>query len=154
MKFWNGLDARERLLITIAGCLVLILAIWFLGVRPIMSAKSNAQTAQSMALRDLEIVQTNVSKLSSGSSVVSGTQPFDRNAVIQIAKTNNLNISRVQPENNGSLKVWFDEASSRQVFKFMSELTSEYAAQIAGVQMTRKDSGSINATITLKGSRA
>ncbi len=154
MSFWNRLDARERLLITVAGCLLIILAIWFLGVRPIMAAKQNAQLAQSTALRNLEIVQTNIPKLSSSVSKTTGTQPFDRNAVIQIAKANGLNISRVQPENNGSLKVWFDETSSNQIFKFISELTSEYSVQVSGVQMTRKESGTINTTLTLKGSRA
>ena len=150
MNFWNRLDGRERLLISIAGFLVAILALWFLGIRPIMSAKANALNAQTMAIRDLEIVQTNLPKLSGKSASATGTQTFDRSAVLRLAKANQLTVSRVQPENNGSLKFWFEDAPSTQIFKLMSELSSDYAVTIGAVQMSRKDNGTVSATLTLE----
>lgn len=147
MNYWNNLDARERLLLLVAGALIVVLAIFFLGVRPVLSAKTKAETAQSTALRDLEILQTNLPKLS-GASAVAGTQPLDRNSVIQSVQINNLELSRIQPENNGALKLWFDEATTPQLYKFISDVTGTYAATVSSVQITRKNNGKVGATLT------
>ncbi len=149
MSFWNGLDARERLLITIAGILLGVLALWFLGIRPVINAKADAKTAQTTALRDLEIVKSGLPKLGGGTAST-GTQAFDRNAVIRTAESAGLNLSRVQPENGGALKIWFDEASTSQIYKFLTDLTATYAVSVSSAQMTRKSSGTVNTTITLQ----
>ncbi len=150
MNYWKSLDDRERLLLMVAGALVFILALWFLAIRPVMKAKTSAQTAQTMALRDLEIVQTNLPKLGGGKTSKTGSKPFNRNAVINLAKSHKLAISRVQPENDGSLKVWFDDANTRQVLKFMNSMTGEYAAAISIAQITRKNNGKISTTLTFR----
>lgn len=150
MNYWKSLDDRERLLLTIAGGLVFLLAIWFLAIRPVMSAKAKAETGQATALRDLEIVQANLPKLSAGPAVKAGSKPFNRNAVINLAKSHKLSISRVQPENDGSLKVWFDDARTPQVLKFMNAMTRDYAAAISIAQMTRKSNGKVSTTLTFR----
>ncbi len=148
MNFWQNLAPRERLLIGIAAGLLAILALWFLAVRPVMTAHENAKTAQELALADLEIVQKGAVKL--GGTSIGNRQPFDRNAVIRTAQTQSLNLSRVQPENDGALKVWFEDAGSAQLYKFLSDITSGYAAEITNAQISRKNNGTVNAAITLK----
>ena len=150
MNYWKSLDDRERLLLMIAGALVFVLALWFLAFRPVMKAKAAAQTTQSMALRDLEIVQTNLPKLSGAQSAKTGSKPFNRNAVVNIAKSHKLAISRVQPENDGSLKVWFDDANTAQILKFMNVMTRDYAAAISIAQITRKNNGKVSTTLTFR----
>jgi len=153
MSFWQNLSSRERMLLGGAAALVAILAIFFLGVRPVLNAKANAETAQTAALRDLEILQTNLPKLS-GVSASTGSQPFNRNAVMQNVQANSLELTRIQPESDGALKLWFDEATTPQLYKFMADVTGNYAAKITSVQISRKNNGKVSATLTLSPSGA
>jgi len=150
MTYWNNLSGRERLLLGSALGLILILAIVFLLIRPVLSSKDSAERAQSNALRDLQTVQQGLPSLTGQAGVKTGTQPFNRNAVIQNVNRSGLELTRVQPESDGALKIWFEEAPAPQILKFLSDMQSAYAVKISDVQLTRKDGGTVSATITLK----
>lgn len=148
--YWNNLALRERQLLGTLGAVAFFVCVFFLGVRPILNAKDNAIRAQEFAQRDLQTVQKGIPYLTGGTSTSSGGQPFNRNAVMQMVQSNGLEMSRIQPENNGALKLWFEDASSPKVFKFISDTTTRYAAVVTSVQMTRKNNGLINVTLTLR----
>lgn len=150
MNYWNNLAPRERWLLGSAVSLLLVMAILFLVVRPILDSKTKAERAQESAQSELALVQKNLSLLSGGGAVSTGTQPIDRNAIYQTAQSNGLEMSRFQPERDGAMKVWIEEASSPQIFKFISDTTSTYAATVSAAQITRKDGGKINVTITFR----
>jgi len=150
MNFWHKLSMREQRLLGAAGVLLLIAAIIFLGIRPVLNAKSDAQRAQISAQKDLVTVRQGVQLLGGASTSSTGTQTFDRNAVLQMVQANGLTMSRIQPESSGALKLWFEEATSAKVFKFISDTVSTYAATVSSVQITRKQNGLINVTITLR----
>lgn len=133
------------------GAVALFVLIFFLGIRPVMNAKADAQRAQEIAQRDLDTVKKGVPFLSGASSNANtGTQPFNRNSVMQMVQRNGLEMSRIQPESSGALKLWFEDARSPQIFKFISDTTSTYAAVVSSTQITRKNNGLVNVTITFR----
>jgi len=153
MSFWQNLSGRERMLLGVAAALLAILATYFLGVRPVLSAKAKAEMAQTTALRDLESLQNNLPKLS-GTTATTGTTPFNRNNVIQLIQLNDLELARLQPENNGAIKLWFNEATTAQIYKLVADVTEQYAAKITSVQISRKSNGLVSATITISATGA
>lgn len=149
--YWKNLAPREQKLLGLLGVVAPIVLVFFLGVRPVMNAKASAERSQEVAQRDLQAVQKGIPFLTGGdSSAATGTQPFDRAAVMQMVQRNGLEMSRIQPENNGSLKLWFEDTTSPRIFKFISDTTSTYAAVVSSAQITRKNDGLINVTITLR----
>ena len=150
MDYWRNLSGRERSLLGAMLALLLIFAIFFLGIRPVMASKTKAERAQINAQSDLKLVQDNLSLLSGAATSTTGTQPINRNGIYQMAQANGMEMSRFQPERGGAMKVTFDQVSSRQVFKFVSDTTATYAATVSAAQITRKDNGKVNVTITFR----
>ena len=147
MSFLDDRTPRERLLILTALGLAVLLIGWMLIVRPLTQAHDTAVLAQSKAVRDYDLVQRGLPYLT---QTRSDRQAFDRNAVIATARDINISISRVQPENDGDLKVWFEDSTSDQVYAFLNRLTDTYNAGVELVQMNRRPNGQISAQITLR----
>jgi len=150
MNYWNNLSDRERWLLGTAGSLLFLLAVFFLVMRPVVGAKTRAERAQVNAQKELTLVKQGLPFLSGGTTSVTGSQPFDRNSVMKVVQSSGLEMSRIQPENDGALKVWFEEATSAKVLQFISDTTSTYAATISAAQINRQQNGLVNATITLR----
>jgi len=149
MSYWNNLEARERWLVGTALGLVLILAMVFLLIRPIMDGKSKAERAQINAQSDLALIQKHRSLLS-GKTTSTGTLKMDRNSLFQTARANNLEMTKLNPESDGAIKVWFEESSSQQVYKFIVDTTSQYAAVVSSAQFTRKKNGKVSVVLTFR----
>ena len=154
MSFWNNLEPRERLLLGGAATLFIIIGVFLLGIRPILSAKANATDSHNTAMRQLETLQAKLPAITQNAQSNRGTQAFNRNAVLQTVRGRSLDLSRIEPVGEGGLKIWFDEATSVQVFGFLNDLTSTYAAKVTSVQMSRKANGLISATLTIQSTGA
>lgn len=149
MNYWNNLEARERWLVGSALSLVLILAMVFLVIRPILDSVAKAERAQFNAQSDLALIKKHQSLLS-GKSTGTGTLKMDRNSLYQTAQANNLEMTRLNPEADGAMKVWFEETSSQQVYKFIDDTTSKYAAIVSSAQFTRKKGGKVSVVLTFR----
>ena len=147
MNFLADRTPRERYLILIALSLLAFVAGWMLIIRPMSQAHSSAVQDQSRTVRDFDLVQSGLPFLSQSRPDL---QPFDRNALIATAREVNISISRVQPENDGDLKVWFEDSTAGEVYAFLNQLTATYNAAIELVQMNRRPGGQISAQITLR----
>lgn len=150
MDYWKNLSGRERWLMGIMISLLLIMAVVFLAVRPVLQSKIKAERAQTSAQSDLQLVKQNLSLLSGGATSTTGTQPIDRNGIYRMAQSNGLQMNKFQPERDGAMKVTFDDVSSQQVFKFVVDTTATYATTVSAAQITRKDEGKVNVTITFR----
>ena len=147
MNFLADRSPREHYLILIALGLMILMAGWLLILRPMSQAHSSAIQDQNRAVRNFDLVQSGLPYLSQSRPDL---QPFDRNALIATARDVNISISRVQPENDGDLKVWFEDSTANEVYAFLNQLTGTYNAAIELVQMNRRPGGQISAQITLR----
>ncbi|MEE9346889.1 MAG: type II secretion system protein GspM, partial [Robiginitomaculum sp.] len=115
MNFLKSQSPRERGLIYGAMALLLLLGIWQFAIKPVLKSGDVAERAQSHALRDFAIVRDGAGALGANSAQTGARKPFDRKAIIDIARSASLPISRVQPQSDTVIKVWFDDAPSRSV---------------------------------------
>lgn len=147
MNFLTSRTPRERLLIFTAAFLLFLFPAWQFGARPVLESKSSAHKARQVAVRNLDIVQRGLPKISP-SSVARDKLPFDRSAVLSAARGANVAISRVQPGADQALQVWFEDADAPDIYRVLAEINTAYAVSINRVQITRRDTGRVSAQIT------
>lgn len=130
--------------------LVLIFGIWQFAINPVLSAKANALETQAKAQRDLSIVQNGLPRLAlSKATSNTAADPFNRRAVINTARQTNIAISRVQPEANNAMKVWFEDTSSQTLYAFLTNISRDYKVEISRVSINRRDEGVVSTQVTL-----
>lgn len=149
MNYFKSRNPREQALILGMLALLFLFCLWQFVIAPISAMKTDSARARAAALRDYAIVTSGAPQIAAASASVSGTQAFNREAIVAAAAGQELTISRLQNEAGGSLKVWFEDVSSAQVYGFLSALTGDYAASIEGVQISRRNEGKVSAQITL-----
>ena len=147
MSFLENRTGRERGLIYAALVLFALFAVWQFGIKPVLDGGARAEQAYASAKRDMDIVRRGLPKMAE--SQISGRAAFDRAAAIDAANRLQLDIARTQPASDGGLQIWFENAQSAAVYRFMTDLTANHNVSIQRVQMTRRDSGFISAQVTL-----
>lgn len=148
MSWLDTRTPRERILVFVAALLTIVLLSWQFGVRPTLEAHADAKKAQSTALRDFNIVQSGLPKMTAGPNTA--REPFSRVVMLQVANENQISISRVQPGQDGELQLWFEDTQTAHVYAFLSQITGQYATRIGRVQINSRDGGLINAQVTLQ----
>jgi len=151
MAYVKSRTPREQVLIAVMAGLLALFALWFVALKPVLTMKADAQRAQAAALRDYDIVRKGAPMIAAKSGSTTGSAAFDRSVIVALAAEQSLPISRLQSEPGGALKVWFEDVDSAPVFSFLSNLTAGYAAQIEGVQISRREGGTVSAQLTLRG---
>ncbi len=144
----SNLSASEKRLIGIALPLSILFVAWQFAIKPVMTAKSKSHSQYETAIRDYNIVQRALPRLSNSSTQSSGQLAFNRNAVIETARNVNIAISRVQPAPNDALQVWFDETTSAQAYGFLQTLQAQYAVDVMRAQINRRQDGLVSAQFT------
>ncbi len=150
MNMLSNLSVSEKRLVSLAVILCIILGGWQFILKPIFKAKSQSESQYSAALRDYEIVQRALPRLTPSTSQSGTQQAFNRGALIEAARSVNIAISRVQPTANGELQVWFDETTSTQVFNFLQTLKGQYGVDIRTAQINRRQDGLVSAQFTFR----
>lgn len=150
----QNFSPRERGLIYVGGALFIAFLIWQFGVSPILSYKANADRQTVVAQRNFEIVNQGLPRLNMGPMLTGDGQNTPRQiftapALIRAAQAEDLLISRTQPENDGGMSFWFDNAETSNIYKFLETANQSYKVSISRVQITRGSPGKVDAQIRL-----
>lgn len=148
MMGFQNLSPRERGLIWLGGGLFILFAFWQFAIKPILSAKGNAQSQLTTAQRDLSIVQNGVGKLRPEAGGVA-KRPFDGPQLVAIAQAEGLTISRTQPDRTDGLTLWFENATAERVYTFLNLADTQFQMEIRRAQINRGVDGTVDAQITL-----
>ena len=147
MEFWNNLDSRERKLVSLLGLFAFVFLIWLLAVRPLQDAKARAERGQVAAMNEHRIVAEGAPRLSS-STQGGALSAFDRNALVNAARESDLAITRVQPGQDGQLRVWFEDVPSPNVYNLLSRISAGYDVRITRAQINRRAGNQVSAQFT------
>lgn len=148
MNWFQTREPREQYLIIVMAILVLFFVGWQFVINPVQQARLTALQSQATALRDQGVVEQGIALLQSpdaGAKIA-----FSRDGALNTARQNALNVSRVQPSNEGGLTLWFENASAMNVLAFLKQITSEYSVTVNRAQITRRDNQTVTAQITLE----
>lgn len=148
MTAWHNFSLRERMLIALAALLALAFIAWQGAIKPVFVAKAQAVQAHQAADRDLAYVKTHIGALAKHPAR-SGTAPFDRSALIKIARDMNVTISRVEPRDDIGFDVRFDNIRTESLYVVLQQMEADYATSILRLRITRQDDGQVNAEVSV-----
>lgn len=155
-EWFRGLAARERLLVSIGGVVVLV-TILYLGIwEPLNKAHTKREAdlaaAQALAQR-LEVIAATLQKTQAsggGAAIAAGASLLS--IVDQASKDGTLGkpLSRIQPEGDNEVKVWIDGVSFEALVRWINELESRYGISIQTADVERDTlPGQVNARLSV-----
>jgi len=142
---WSERTGREKILLLVAAGLCILFVLWQFAVRPVLNYHDNAAAQFSLAERDLQIVRSKL-PLVMPQGTPSGPA-FNRVVLITAAKKRGIALSRVQPEGDSGLDVWFDTVSVQQFYALMTDIVIKNGAVITRVHLGSADPQTINAQV-------
>lgn len=143
-NWWDVRESRERQLLAVLAGLVAIFLIIFAVVLPLRAAASTAQFELTQAKSNLALV----SRLTPNQGATGLRAPFDRSVLITVARTQNVKITRVQPDGEGSFSVWIDDAETQPLYGFFEGLIGDYDVTLDRVVVSTDANGGLSAQFT------
>jgi len=153
MDRFNNLTQREKIMVLVMLALIAMFILWQLVLAPLGRYHSTAEAAQIKAQNDRVFTEQNIGRLNLNAAP-KGTAPFSRTVLINMTRAAGIDrVSRIQPQPNGDIKVWIDDAFTPQIFTLLNNIEAQYATRITGAQMTRQDNGFISVQISFSASQ-
>lgn len=160
MKAWfEGLDERQRLLVTGAGALLLLLLVYALVWAPLHSAFTSMQDKVTGQRATAAWMQQSALRLAQlRSSQGPARQGLGGKSLLALADSSaradglgNV-LKRVEPDGSSSVKVWMEGASFDELIGWLGKLNTRYGIQIDTVSMERAadTAGRVNVRLTLQ----
>lgn len=147
MGWFNSREPRERVLLMVLAGLLFIFAAWFVLTR---ESGPGGETVLADAQLDRELWLRAKPRLNGGSGGDVTRTAFSRGAMINLARQRDVSLTRVQPQNDGSVTVWIDDVGTQPLFGLMQALTTGYMVDVQTVMINRTPQGSLNAQFTLR----
>ncbi len=144
-SWWDGLVPRERALLGVLGALVALLLLVFALILPVLDARD----AAADALRSAKTEQALLARAAPASSAA--RQPFTRSALLQAARDQGIQISRIQPGEEGEFSVWIDDAPTQALYALFETLLQTTTAQLDRAVVSSDANGRLSAQFTLRG---
>ncbi len=141
---FENLAPRERVLVLLAGVLVLLFILWQFILSPVLDGRASANRALETAKRDYQIVSNGVHKLPAQNGGQTKTA-FTQNDIIEAARRANITISRMQPSDDGAVEIWLDDSPTLSIYSFLSDFDTRFNARTMKAQMTRREDGTVAA---------
>ena len=145
MELFEG-TPRERNLLIGLGVLMVGFLIWLL-LSGGEAEPAPVADARADALADLQTVESALS--ARPAEARADRAPFDRAALIRTAQGAGLDISRLQPGEDGELTVTLAPAPSAAVLGFLDRLTRTTEARITVLDMSAGNAPDVEARITV-----
>ena len=156
-EWWFGLQAGERRTLTVGGVALTLITLYFGGWVSLQDGVSNLET-QVQAQRDLKhwMAQSaaEVNQLrhggggqgqTTGQSLLSLVDQTARSSVI------GSSLKRVEPEGEGSVKVWLEQAAFDDMISWLVALEQQHGLSVATITIERQAVGRVDANMTLRG---
>ena len=124
-----------------------VFAVWLLIVTPILNAKAQALRQKDIAANNYQIVKNGVTYLGAGES--QAKKPMDQTEFVQEARKAGMALTRIQPETDGALRVWFEPVIATKVYTFLQTLSQNYAVSLTQIQIDQTEGGLVDVQMTL-----
>lgn len=158
-EFWTNLSQRDRQLLIFAGALLLV----FILFMSWSSLHTRVDRLRSL-VHDQQVLDqwmqdsaAELRQLQSAGGTQGAPAATDKSLlalVDQTARQAGLGgaIKRVEPEQDDSVRVWFEQVAFDDMVRWLAKLQRTYAVQIDTISVERQDQpGRVNVRLVLKG---
>jgi type II secretory pathway component PulM len=144
---WNQRESYEKVIISLTAVMALGFIIYIFAYNPIRKLNIKANLQVSKAISDYELVANAVPKLSEGT--LEKEVIFNRDILIQIARENSINLSRINPTKE-SLVIWVDNVETIKMYEFIQSLINVGGANLTRASISINDNSLLSAQLTLR----
>ena len=144
---WNQRESYEKVIISLTAVMALGFIIYIFAYNPIRKLNIEANLQVSKAISDYELVANAVPKLSEGT--LEKEVIFNRDILIQIARDNSINLSRINPTKE-SLVIWVDNVETIKMYEFIQSLINVGGANLTRASISINDNSLLSVQLTLR----
>ncbi|MBT7398374.1 MAG: hypothetical protein HN775_04190 [Hellea sp.] len=144
---WNQRELYEKVIISLTAVMALGFIIYIFAYNPTRKLNIEANLQVSKAISDYELVANAVPKLSEGT--LEKEVIFNRDILIQIARENSINLSRINPTKE-SLVIWVDNVETIKMYEFIQSLINVGGANLTRASISINDNSLLSAQLTLR----
>ena len=144
---WNQRELYEKVIISLTAVMALGFIIYIFAYNPIRKLNIEANLQVSKAISDYELVANAVPKLSEGT--LEKEVIFNRDILIQIARENSINLSRINPTKE-SLVIWVDNVETIKMYEFIQSLINVGGANLTRASISINDNSLLSVQLTLR----
>jgi type II secretory pathway component PulM len=144
---WSQRELYEKVIISLTAVMALGFIIYIFAYNPIRKLNIEANLQVSKAISDYELVANAVPKLSEGT--LEKEVIFNRDILIQIARENSINLSRINPTKE-SLVIWVDNVETIKMYEFIQSLINVGGANLTRASISINDNSLLSAQLTLR----
>lgn len=156
-EWFEQQSPRDRRVLLVGGAVLLLGLVYALGLKPFNTHLSQARLAVDGQRKVLVQVQQGVSEIlarrgQGGGST--GSLPAGSSLaqiVNQAAGEQQLTLSRMQPDNEGRLQLWLDDAEFDALLIWLGKLEGQYGVQVDSINISRGEvPGRVKVRVALK----
>ena len=145
--WWEAREPRERLLLGVLGALLGVFVLVFAVILPVMDARADADRALARAQADYNIVARTLPRAGVGGAE---RTLFSRSALLDAARAEGLQITRIQAGREGDLSVWIDDAQTTALYAMFDALLTDTTASMDRVVVSADGNGRLSAQFTVR----
>ena len=144
---WSQRELYEKVIISLTTVMAFGFIIYISVYNPIRKLNIEANLQVSKAISEYELVANAVPELSEGT--LEKEVVFNRDILIQIARENSINLSRINPSKE-SLVIWIDNVETIKMYKFIQSLINIGGANLTRASISINENSLLSAQLTLR----
>lgn len=144
---WSQRELYEKVIISLTTVMAFGFIVYIFVYNPIRKLNIEANLQVSKAISEYELVANAVPELSEGT--LEKEVIFNRDILIQIARENSINLSRINPSKE-SLVIWVDNVETIKMYKFINSLINIGGANLTRASISINENSLLSAQLTLR----
>ncbi len=149
LQAWDQLSSRDRLALKLLAVVLAVAFIYLVIWKPITGFKNSAQSRYESANELLAMVSSQ--KAQGGRAGAGRFKGSLVSLVTRSSQQNKLTISRYEPKNNNSMRVWFESAQFNALMRWLNVLNQTHGIQVNDITIEQgKASGLVRANVVLE----
>ena len=144
---WSQRELYEKVIISLTTVMAFGFIVYIFVYNPIRKLNIEANLQVSKAISEYELVANAVPELSEGT--LEKEVVFNRDILIQIARENSINLSRINPSKE-SLVIWVDNVETIKMYKFINSLINIGGANLTRASISINENSLLSAQLTLR----
>ena len=142
---WDQRELYEKIIISLTSLFAFVFVIYIFVYNPIRKLNIDASLKVSKAMADYELVANTIPYLSE--KKIEEEVIFTRAILKQIARENNISLSRINPMKE-SLVVWIDDVETIKMYQFIQALINVGGANLIRASISINDNYLLSAQLT------
>ncbi|MEM7767983.1 MAG: type II secretion system protein M [Pseudomonadota bacterium] len=138
--WWNGLEAREKQLILIAGVLSAVIGLYQLILVPSLGFADSQQQRYRAALSEQADVRAAAAQARTTAAPETANQPL-QSVLTNTAGLYGLTITRLAPAENDGLNLWFDGVPPQILYAWIGDLERAHGVRVGKASLRNDPEG-------------